>query len=267
MSLEKFVEAKQSEILRLKDLEGKGSLPKEYLGTRPDFVSALKNRVKGCSVAIIAEYKRASPSRGVICEKLSAEDVARAYTKAGASALSILTEEKYFNGNISFLEKASKFAIRNNQNIPLLRKDFIFDPLQIVESASTPASALLLIVRLTPNVNQLRDLREKALEFGIRSVVEIFNSEELIMARKSGAKIIQVNARDLKTFTVNRNACLDLAKKYPPLSDEIWISASGISEFKHLQEAYDAGYNAVLVGTKLMENGDPEREFNALIKH
>lgn len=260
MQLERFYTAKQAEVELLRKQAEQGLLPPPLPGKRPDFKAAIQGKCAG-PVAVIAEYKRASPSRGVICEHLAVEDAVRQYAEAGASCLSILTEEQYFMGSLDFLQRA-----RSAQStIPLLRKDFIFDMTQIVATAATPASALLLIVRLTPDTLVLRQLREESAKFGMACVVEVFDEEDLRLARESGAEIIQVNARDLQTLKVDRKACLALARTCPPRSGEVWIQASGVGKFSHLVEAKEAGYSAVLVGTSLMEGGTPGRALHSLL--
>ena len=149
---------------------------------------------------------------------------------------------------------------------PLLRKDFLFDPLQIAATAATPASALLLIVRLAPDAGLLRELREQAESFGMQAVVEIFDTEDLQLARQSGARIIQVNARDLETFAVDSNACLELIRRCPPEGEERWIAASGLSRTEHLRAAAEVGYDAVLIGTALMEQEDPGVALRRLLR-
>lgn len=259
--LDRFRIAKQPELDRLRKLAEAGGLPAPLAaGTpRPDFLRALLDRsgYRGAPVAVIAEYKRASPSRGVIETGVSPEDAATAYATAGATAISVLTEEAYFGGDLAYLERMAGV----DPSIPLLRKDFIMDPLQVTATAATPAAALLLIVRLTPDARTLRDLREQAEAHGMHAVVEIFDEADLALARESGARIIQVNNRDLETLAVDRTACLRLGPLSQP--DEVWIAASGISENRHLAEAADAGYDAALVGTALMDGGNLE---NALLR-
>lgn len=274
MRLERFYRAKQAEVQALRRAAEQGKLPAPLAAPRPDFARALLGGGAGGQappqsgkppLAVIAEYKRASPSRGVICESLTVEEAARQYAGAGAAALSILTEETCFHGHLDFLERAAAPGLCRNGPLPLLRKDFIFDVLQVRATAATPASALLLIVRLTPDAALLRQLRETAESLGMQAVVEIFDAEELRMARESGARIIQVNARDLQNFTVNRAACLDLPRSCPPGPHEIWVAASGINRNEHLREAAEAGYTAALVGSALMENGRPGAALSALL--
>lgn len=289
MRLERFYKAKLAEVEQLRLLAASGQLPEPLPvvghGSRPDFAAALRGEraMAGAMpharhgarhnvdsrLAIIAEYKRASPSRGVICESLSVEDAARQYAGAGAAALSVLTEETYFHGRMDYLSRAAMPAIYADcacNPLPLLRKDFIFDPLQVQATAASPASALLLIVRLTPEVGLLRHLRELAETYGMQAVVEVFDQEDLRLARESGARIIQVNARDLQSFAVDRAACLALPVACPPESHELWVAASGISRPEHLTEAACAGYDAVLVGSALMEGGKPGAALAALLE-
>ena len=258
--LERFVRAKKREINRLRQLENVGLAPEPFTGERPSFVSALA-ATGTAPVRVIAEYKRASPSRGDIALGLAPEDVAAEYVANGADCLSVLTEELFFKGNIRFLSRMA------NVGLPLLRKDFIMDPLQVQATAATPASAMLLIVRLTPDVKLLRDLREQAESFGIEAVVEVLDDADMRLARESGAKIVQVNARDLDTLQVDRRACLRMAERFHTAHDgEVWIAASGIDQPAHLQEAADAGYQAVLVGTALMRDGRPGQALAALLQ-
>ncbi len=265
MRLERFHQAKQAEVAALRLAAERGSLPAPLAASRPDFAAALRTPARRAPLAVVAEYKRASPSRGVIREDLDVEEVVRQYAAAGASALSILTEETYFHGRLDFLSRAAAPGLCSATPLPLLRKDFIFDPLQVRATAATPASALLLIVRLTPEAAVLRRLREEAESFGMHAVVEVFDAADLRLARESGARIIQVNARDLQTFAVDRAACLALAEACPPENGEIWVAASGISEPSHLALAASAGYRAALVGTALMEHVRPGAALAALL--
>ena len=176
--------------------------------------------------------------------------MAEQYAAAGASCISVLTEERFFGGRIGYLERMHRTGV------PMLRKDFIFHQLQVMETASTPASALLLIVRLTPDARELRVLREQAEAYGMQAVVEIFDEEDLALARESGARIIQVNARDLDTLETDR-----LRR-----GGEVWIAASAMSAGEHLREAAEAGFQAVLMGTALMDGGKPGEKLAAILE-
>ena len=271
MLLERFRKAKQAEVDALRFLADRGGMSAPLEGPRPDFLATLRGEcgsavtIQGQPLTVVAEYKRASPSRGVICESLEVEDVARQYAAAGADCLSILTEEAHFRGCLDYLARAADPALYAGARPPLLRKDFIFDSLQVAATAATPASALLLIVRLTPNAAVLRSLREQAESHGMHAVVEVFDQKDLRLARESGARIIQVNARDLETLVTDREAALALARACPPQKDEVWIAASGIERGEHLQAVAQAGFNAALVGSALMEGAHPGRALARLL--
>jgi indole-3-glycerol phosphate synthase len=252
--LEKFKQAKKEEIERLRELEGKGAMPDAYDRERPSFAKSIGD---GGDIRIIAEYKRASPSRGVINKELDARDVAGIYSKNGAAAISVLTEEKYFQGQLKFLDQMADFGL------PLLRKDFIFHPLQIAATAATRASALLLIVRLTPEVDVLKNLIAMTYDAGLDPVVEIFNEVELKIARQAGARIIQVNNRDLDTLRVDISNSHQLIGQKK--DGELWISASGIEKKEQILDLKDRGFDAFLIGTWLMSAPDPGRALAELI--
>ena len=261
--LERFMEAKRQEVEEL-ERQGTENL-RPWSGERPSFSRALAGGGAG-PLAVIAEYKRASPSRGVICESLEPEEVALQYRNAGAGAVSVLTEERWFHGHLSYLSRmAEAMGEGKKARLPLLRKDFLFHPAQVAATLATPASALLLIVRLTPSARTLRDLRERAEEGGVEAVVEVFDEKDLALARESGARVIQVNARDLASLKVDRRACLRLIEQHPPKAGELWIAASGMSCRADLEEAARRGFSAALVGSALMEGGRPGEALAALL--
>ena len=248
MNLERFKIAKANEIARLRGQP----VPLPLGAPRTHFLAP---RAEGGHIRVIAEYKRASPSRGVICERYTPEDIAGIYTCGGASAISVLTEETYFNGHLDFLRRvAARTAL------PLLRKDFIFDEAQVRETAATPASALLLIVALTPDAAHLRDLRVLAESFGMTAVIEVFDERELGIARTAGASVIQVNNRNLETLAVDATVTQRLVSQ--KAAGECWIAASGYETRAQLDAL--AGYDAALVGTALMANDDPEATLRKL---
>ncbi|MCA1744035.1 MAG: indole-3-glycerol-phosphate synthase, partial [Desulfovibrionales bacterium] len=199
--LKKFMDAKEKEITDLISLEVQGGLELDLDFPRLEFAKALKKN----GPALIAEYKRASPSKGLINSALSASDAADMFVRGGADAFSVLTERDYFQGEIDFLDV---FAFRN---IPALRKDFLFHPVQIKQTAATKAAALLLIVRVVQQQELLAELVRMSFDFNIEPVVEIFNEEELSQARKAGARVILINNRDLDTLLVDLNVSRGLA--------------------------------------------------------
>jgi len=244
--LERFRAAQAGAIARLHRLARAGRLPQPWRGNRPGFSAAL--RAAGAP-AVIAEYKRASPSRGVINLELTPADVARMYAGGGAAAFSVLTEEAHFQGDLRFLDEMA-FAGK-----PMLRKDFLLDPLQVVETAATPASALLVIMRMFDGAEEVRAMLTAAREFGLEAVCEVFDESDLDVARWAGAEIIQVNNRDLDRLTTDLGTSRRLAAQKRP--DELWISASGLDAPEQLRELAGLGYDAVLIGTSLMGTPDP----------
>lgn len=244
--LEKFRAAKQAEIAEL----ARNGAGKPFTGNKASFMRAIARP----GFNIIAEYKRASPSRGIIRADLPVETVASEYYANGAAAMSVLTEKDWFQGDLAFLARAYGAT---DGHMPLLRKDFIFHPLQIEATAATPASALLLIARMLEDAAQLSEFIVLARKLGLDAVVEIFDMEDLRKARQAGASIIQVNARDLDTLAVSRAAALKLIAEAAPRQNEIWIAASGISCAGHAREAARAGFRAALVGTALMAAEKP----------
>ena len=229
-------------------------MPPPLAGMRPRFIAP---RAEGGRVRVIAEYKRASPSRGVISELYTPEQIAEIYTEGGADAVSVLTEEVYFKGHLDFLRR-----VASRSALPLLRKDFIFDEAQVRETASTPAAAVLLIVALTPEVPHLRGLRVLAESFGMTAVVEVFDERELDIARDAGAGVIQVNNRNLETLAVEASVTSRLVSRR--LDGECWIAASGYGTRQQLDGL--AGYDAVLIGTALMASGNPREMLRGLTR-
>jgi indole-3-glycerol phosphate synthase len=250
-----FRQAKSLEIKALRRLRQRGALPPLWPGSRPSFVQALRAQAAARGLALIAEYKRASPSQGDIALNISARGAAKAYAQAGAAAISVLTEKSRFKGRLGFITQAWQGV--GDGGPPLLRKDFIFHALQVRATASSPAAALLLIVKLTPCPQLLRDLREEAESYGLQCVVESLDEEDLSLARRSGAKIIQANARNFSDLSLDLERCLLLGQRHAAEGGEFWIAASGFSRPDQLIRAREAGYGAILAGTALMRGGEP----------
>lgn len=249
--LEKFRAAKRPEIERLMALAEAGGLPPPLPGPRPSFSEAVLARaVAGKRAAVIAEYKRASPSKGDINLNLSPADVARIYAANGAACISVLTEEAYFKGRLDYLDEIATAA----PGLPLLRKDFLVHPLQVAQTAAHPASALLLIVRMLDDT-ALADMLRVTYSLGLEAVVEVFDDKDLDRAEVHGAHIIQVNNRDLDTLAVDLGVSERLSARKRP--GRIWISASGISRPDQAARMAKLGFDAVLVGTSIMAGADP----------
>ncbi len=207
---------------------------------------------------IIAEFKRRSPSVGIIRDDLTVSEIVRCYERGGAAAISVLTDEEYFGGSIADL-----CAARSVTKLPLLRKDFIIDRIQILEAAAAGADAVLLIVAALDDVSlgQLRTLAED--ELGLDALVEVHSSEELTRALNAGAKIIGVNNRDLRTFRVSLNTSERLIAEAP--RDKIMISESGLHSTDSLLHLHKLGFRGFLIGEALMRAPDPEAALRDLV--
>lgn len=243
--LDKFRIAKQEEIEVLRKEFMEGRIPAMYEGTRPGFAEAIRAKGPG---AVIAEFKPASPSKGVLREHANPLDFVEAYANNGAAAMSVLTEPQYFKGHPDYLFMCA------DRGLPLLRKDFIVDPLQVAMTASSPASAVLLIARMFGSSHELREMVQLAEAAGLEPVTEVFDEADLDSAREAGASIIQVNNRDLNTLTTT----LDISRRLMDKQDgELWISASGVDSREQIEEMAGVGFDAVLIGTSLMLADDP----------
>jgi indole-3-glycerol phosphate synthase len=209
------------------------------------------------SPAIISEIKKASPSKGVICADFRPSEIARAYESGGAAALSVLTDRDYFQGSFDDLR-----AARAACSLPVLRKDFTISPYHVYEAAANGADGILLIVAiLTPA--QLRDYRLLATELGLDTLVEAHDARELDAALESGAEIIGINNRDLRTFDVTLETSIHLAPRIP--TGLIKVSESGIFTPADIARLTAAGYNAFLVGEHLMKSGNPTAALQELV--
>lgn len=211
-----------------------------------DFAAALRSG--GDQPAIVAEIKRATPSSGDLDPSVDVPTRAEAYKEGGAAALSILTEPRWFKGVMGDIHAARPVGL------PILQKDFILDPFQVVESRAVGADALLLIVRiLAPGA--LRGLLHLCHQVGMEALVEIYDEGDLEVALEVGARVIGINQRDLETFEVDRDRTAKLA---PSIPDGITIvSLSGVESRADVVAAKNAGAHAVLVGTTLMRSADP----------
>ena len=209
-------------------------------------------------INIIAEFKRRSPSAGTIRSELSPTDVATRYERAGACAISVLTDEEYFGGSILDLA-----AIRERTALPLLRKDFILDEIQIYEAAAIGADAVLLIAAALTDAALAKLCATAEDELGLDALVEVHTSEQLGRAVRAGARIIGVNNRDLGTFQTSLDTSERLIAQAP--GDQIMISESGLQDPKSLCHLRALGFRGFLIGEALMRARDPEAALRDLI--
>ena len=207
---------------------------------------------------IIAEFKRRSPSVGIIRDDLSADAVGRCYERGGACAISVLTDEQHFGGSIADLG-----AIRSRTNLPVLCKDFIIDPIQIYEATIAGADAVLLIAAALDDVSlsKLREVAED--EVGLDALVEVHTSEELARVLNAGAKIIGVNNRDLRTFQVSLKTSERLIAEAP--RNRTMISESGLQTVDSLRHLRALGFHGFLIGEALLRATDPEKALRDFI--
>jgi indole-3-glycerol phosphate synthase len=212
---------------------------------------------KAASGAIVAELKKASPSQGIIRADFHPESLAREMEDAGAAALSVLTDEEFFQGSLDTLCRASAVT-----KLPCLRKDFVIDEFQVLESRANRADAILLIVAALPDP-ELRFFNRRAMELELDVLCEVHNEEELLRAQDAGCSLIGVNNRDLRTFQVDLNTALRLADRLP--GDATWVAESGIHTSADIARLRAVGYEAFLIGESLMKATSPGEALRGLL--
>ena len=278
--LDTIVERKKIEVAKLPArLIAAGDLRDAMLehGERRDFIAALRNPRPG-GIALIAEVKKASPSAGVICPDFDPVRIAKDYEAAGASCLSVLTDEKFFQGSLDYLRQ-----IRATVKLPLLRKDFIIDERQILEAIEWGADAILLIVAILSD-EQLQKFHSLAMEAGLAALVEVHDEAELERALKISPLLVGVNNRNLKNFKVDLATTGKLAAEFDrrtgvtPVSNSknrnggrqdaspaLLVAESGIHTRADVERLKKYGVNAILVGESLMKGGNFESKIRELI--
>ena len=254
--LTRIVNAKRERLARTKMRVPEAVV--RHLATKapdvPSFREALQNSRR---IRIISEVKKASPSRGVFTRTFSVPALVQAYSEAGASAISVVTEEDFFQGDLGWIAE-----IRGISPLPVLRKDFVFDPYQIYETRCAKASAILLIVAML-RPEELRAFITLAREIGLDALVEVHDETELGEALDAGANLIGVNNRNLKTFEVDINTSHRLAKLIP--DDRIFVVESGIRDRADIDALLEAGADAFLIGETLIASQDPGGTLRGLL--
>ncbi|MCE5277061.1 MAG: indole-3-glycerol phosphate synthase TrpC [Planctomycetaceae bacterium] len=256
--LDRILQTKHKEVEALRGQTDLASLQAAAAAAPPvrNFFAAVTRAGRG-PVNLIAEVKKASPSAGVIREDFDPVDAARQYAAAGASALSVLTDEQYFQGRLEYLT-----AVRAAVDIPVLRKDFIIDPWQVYQSRAAGADAILLIVAAL-NASMLLDLMILATELRMCTLVEVHDADEMMLVRSmvgfphKSYGLLGINNRNLATFEVDLNTTMRLAGLAG--EEAVLVSESGIKTYADVQRLAAAGVRAVLVGQALMEQGDIAR--------
>ena len=243
MILDTIAARKREEIAALKR-DGIAP-PKGPVPLPRGFIEAL---LKTASVAIIAEAKKASPSKGVICPNFDPQKIARNYQAGGAQAMSVLTDKDFFQGAIDYIP-----LVRNTVDLPVLRKDFILDPIQIEEAAIYGADAILLIAALLEK-NQMQDLRLQAEEAGMDVLIEVHDEAELEKTLAAGVRLLGINNRNLNDFTVSLETTFRLKQLVP--AEIPVVSESGITSKEDMLCLKEAGIKAALIGESLMRSAE-----------
>ncbi len=256
--LDQIVATKREEITHARATVPEAALRERIARASPvrDFFAAVTNSER---IQLIAEVKRASPSQGLIRKDFDPAEIARTYQANGAAAISVLTDEPYFQGHLDDL-----CAVRAAVSLPVLRKDFILDPYQVFQARAAGADAVLLIAEcLSPT--ELQDLHDLIVRLGMTPLVELYEPDNLPAVLDSGARLIGVNNRDLRTFEVDLGHTLRLRKQIP--SDRFVVGESGIRTSNDVATLAAGGVNAILVGESLMASQDLATAVRELLGH
>ena len=255
--LDKIVEHKKTEIAA-----AKSRISFEFLTAKVssapvprDFLNAI---VSDPGVSLIAEVKKASPSKGVIREDFNPTNIASTYAQSGATCISVLTDENFFQGHLDYL-----IEIRTNVDLPILRKDFIIDPYQVVEARVAGADAVLLIAECL-TMEELHELHDLIVKLGMTPLVELYDPANIESVVACGAKLIGINNRDLNTFETDLQHCVDLRKRLP--DEATVVGESGIFNADDVAQLKDANIDAMLVGESLMRASDISAAVKAILK-
>ncbi len=254
--LANIVAHKLKESLELFE-SGKLEAFKEAIGRRPKPLSLKRALDEAPGRAIIAEIKRASPSKGALAMSADPVDLARVYAENGAAAISVLTERAFFHGDPEFLRE-----IKVEVAVPVLRKDFILEPVQVYESAALGADALLLLTNVL-EPGQLQALMLLTRSLGMEALVEVHTREEMETALTVGADLIGINHRNLHTFEMDMDRALELAPLTPP--GVTLVAASGLKDAADLARLEQGGIRAFLIGETLVTSGDPGAKLRELL--
>ena len=249
--LVKILEEKQQEVAHRKTQKSEASFIEEIQDSRlcRGFVDSIRSTISSNQPAVIAEVKKASPSKGVICEHFVPEKIAIEYANAGAACLSVLTDEKFFQGSTEYLQQA-----RQAVSIPVLRKDFMIDSYQILESRAMGADCILLIAAALED-NLMFSLAEHAVSLGMDVLVEVHDEDELFRALKLPTPLLGINNRNLRNFETSLNTTLQLLEKIP--DDKIIVTESGIHSSEDISLMTENGVNCFLVGEAFMRDDSP----------
>ncbi|MGZ5217933.1 MAG: indole-3-glycerol phosphate synthase TrpC [Caldimonas sp.] len=257
--LRRIVAVKRDEVAVARSRRDLASLRRdaEVLGGQRDFVAALRRKIADGQAAVIAEVKKASPSKGVLREDFRPAEIAASYARHGAAALSVLTDERFFQGSAAALE-----AARAACPLPVLRKDFMIDPYQLFEARAMGADCILLIAAILDDT-ELADLEATALALGMAVLVEVHDEDELERGLRLATPLVGINNRDLRTFEVSLETTLSMLARVP--GERLVVSESGIHSRADVERLRAAGVHAFLVGEAFMRASDPGAALASLI--
>jgi indole-3-glycerol phosphate synthase len=249
--LNKIVAVKRDEIAAARKLRNEASVRRdaESLGGLRDFTKALRDKIAAGSAAVIAEVKKASPSKGVLREHFVPAEIAASYEKHGAACLSVLTDRQFFQGSVEYLQ-----AARAACGLPVLRKDFMVDAYQVFEARAMGADCILLIAASLDNA-QMADLEAQAQALGMAVLVEVHDGAELDRALRLKTPLVGINNRNLRTFEVTLDTSIGLLKQVP--GDRLLVTESGILARADVERMRHANVHAFLVGEAFMRAPDP----------
>ena len=258
--LDKIVAVKRDEIRASRAHRGIASLRRdaESLGGQRNFVASVRGKIAAGHAAVIAEVKKASPSKGVLRENFVPSEIAASYAQHGAACLSVLTDVQFFQGENAYLEQARAACA-----LPVLRKDFMVDAYQVFEARAMGADCILLIAACLDNA-QMQDFEAQAVELGMAVLVEVHDGAELDRALRLRTPLLGINNRNLRTFEVTLDTTLGLMKSVP--AERILVTESGILGPADVQRMRAAGVNAFLVGEAFMRAPDPGIALAALFQ-
>ncbi len=256
--LEKIMQAKRAEVAAAKERVSIGALEKLALAAPPsrDFVGAMRAKIAEGGTAVIAEAKRASPSKGLLREDFEPAAIARSYETGGAACMSVLTDREFFQGAPEHL-----IAARAACQLPVLRKDFLFDPYQVLEARAMGADGILLIAACL-SAKEMLALEKEAIRLGMAVLVEVHAEQELEAALELATPLIGINNRNLRTFETGLETTLDLLPRIPP--GRLLVTESGIATQADVSRLRKHGVQAFLVGESFMRAADPGRALREL---
>lgn len=257
--LDKILNTKVSEVIKAKSIKPIDLIKDEItqISKPRDFIGSIKKKHQDNLPAVIAEIKKASPSKGVIRSNFNPESIAKSYELGGATCVSVLTDREYFHGDPSFIK-----IVKENCLLPILRKDFIIDSYQVYESRALGADCVLLIASAL-NLEQLKEYESIAHALGMAVLVEVHNEEELEKAILLDTPLVGINNRNLKTFEVSLKTSIDLVTKIP--KNRIPITESGIFSYADIKLMNDNNIFTFLVGEVFMRDENPGQSLKELI--